>query len=683
MARAVLQIIGDASSVEAAFGSARRASRAASAAIAADSQRTMRAQERAASQAARAEERAAQQATRAQLQAYRQAASAAQLSARAREAAEHHATEIASREARARGLSMQAEAELRRRALNDLTSQYVAAERRMTATARRESAERVKVAREGERRYRSALGVGLGGARSFASGALSTGREIQGEMQSARARRATTEHTLNSALYQAGIGGDAASSMRSQVLRFATQRGMDPQALAEGIAAAQTQFSVLAQPGVSPQDALQQQLDLASFAQSTYQDPGEVMRVAGMLGQQGIRGADMRSILMQMTGMAQAGSIELSNMTREAMGPLMQNIARSTNASMTPQQRAEAVRSATLETMAVGEVTARSGGRSRDMLNALAKTRGSITNERTQESLYARLHAGGQQERALAASMFEQRNGHARLRQGTTAVGFLSQIVAGLGGDVNRATNLLGAGGPGRPMVLDAQQRRLMLLLASQGTNGRTVAQSVADMQAQGATFDEQRVAQGQALVQSEQSTQLQRDENARMQALTGNTRELQNLSNRIASVQASNPITSAIAGAAGLGAVGAAARSPVGLAGTLLAGGTLANLGAIATGRDASGRRLGLPERIGRGLLSGAAAIPVPGVGLLAGAAQASLGLSDVGRGAAGGGSAAMLTNALERLTNALQGGQIRATVDPHDAAHAAAEASTTPARR
>jgi hypothetical protein len=114
-----------------------------------------------------------------------------------------------------------------------------------------------------------------------------------------------------------------------------------------------------------------------------------------------------------------------------------------------------------------------------------------------------------------------------------------------------------------------------------------------------------------------------------------------------------------------------------------LLAGGTLANLGAIATGRDASGRRLGLPERIGRGLLSGAAAIPVPGVGLLAGAAQASLGLSDVGRGAAGGGSAAMLTNALERLTNALQGGQIRATVDPHDAAHAAAEASTTPARR
>jgi hypothetical protein len=128
---------------------------------------------------------------------------------------------------------MQAEAELRRRALNDLTSQYVAAERRMTATARRESAERVKVAREGERRYRSAIGVGLGGARSFASGALSTGREIQGEMQSARARRATTEHTLNSALYQAHIYGSEGGDAQARVMQFAASRGMDPQAVAE------------------------------------------------------------------------------------------------------------------------------------------------------------------------------------------------------------------------------------------------------------------------------------------------------------------------------------------------------------------------------------------------------------------------------------------------------------------
>ena len=73
-------------------------------------------------------------------------------------------------------------------------------------------------------------------------------------------------------------------------MQFANARGMDPQAVAEGILQAQTQFSVLAQPGMSPQQALQQQLDLAGFAQDTRQDPGEVMRVAGMLGQQGITG---------------------------------------------------------------------------------------------------------------------------------------------------------------------------------------------------------------------------------------------------------------------------------------------------------------------------------------------------------------------------------------------------------
>ena len=338
---------------------------------------------------------------------------------------------------------------------------------------------------------------------------------------------------------QGGIVGGDAAAMRAQVMRFATARGMDPQALAEGILQAQTQFSVLAQPGVSPQAALQQQLDLAEFAQATRQDPGEVMRVAGMLGQQGITGTDQRAAIMQMTGMAQAGSIELANMTREAMGPLMQNIARSVNAGMTPHERTAAVRAATMETMAVGEVTARSGGRSRDMLNALAKTRGSITSDRTQTNLYERLQGGGAQERALAASMFERRDGHMRLRQGTTAVGFLSQIVSGLGGDTNRAMNLLSAGGPGSPMILDAQQRRLMLLLASQGQGGRTIAENVSAMQTQGLAFDERRVQQGREMAQGETATQLQREENARSEALGNNTSALNQLSNTIAGIAA------------------------------------------------------------------------------------------------------------------------------------------------
>lgn len=678
MARAVLQIIGDSSSVEAAFGSARRASRAASAAITADSARTMRAQERAATQAARVQERAAQQATRAQLQAYRQATTAAQISARARELAEHHATEIASREARARGLSMQAEVELRRRALNDLTSQYSAAERRMTATARRESAERAKVARENDRRYRGALGVGLGGARSFGSGALSAGREIQGEMQSARGRRATTEHTLNSALYQAHITGREGADARGEVMRFAASRGMDPQALAESIAAAQTQFSVLSGGTAEQRRAnLQQQLSLADFAQSTYQDPSEVMRVAGMLGQQGVTGQQQRDMLLAMTGMAQAGSIELGDVTRSALGPMMQNVARSVNTGMTAQQRSAAVQHAVRQSMAEAELGAAAGLTPRDSLNALSKMRQSLTSDRTQENLRGRLRGAGPQGQAALAALFD-RQGHLTTQN---PVEFMSRLTSAFGGDTSRVSNLLAAGGPGAPMILDAQQRRLITAMSSQTQGGETIAQRTQRMLDEGGQFTEANVAEGRAMVQSEQATQLQRDENARMQALTGNTQAIQSLSNRLASFQAKNPISTAIGGAVGLGAVGAAARSPAALGAALLATGTAANLLAVVRGTDVGGRRLGLGERLGRG--AGLALGAVPGAGLIANATNAGLGAVDAVRGSTNGGTAAGLTQALERLTSALQGGQIRATVDPHDAAHAAAEASTTPARR
>jgi hypothetical protein len=234
-------------------------------------------------------------------------------------------------------------------------------------------------------------------------------------------------------------------------------------------------------------------------------------------------------------------------------------------------------------------------------------------------------------------------------------------------------------------MILDAQQRRLIGAMSSQTANGGTIADSVQRMMAQGASFSEADVEAGRRMVQSEQGTQLQRDENALMMALTGNTKEIQNLSNRLASFQARNPISTAIGGAAGLGAVGAAVRTPTALGAALLAGGTAANLRAVLTGTDVGGRRLdgwrGTGERVLRGMGLGLNALP--GAGLLSGATGAALGVSDAVRSSTNGGTAQMLTQAIERLTTTLQGGGVRATVDPHDAAHAAAEASTTPARR
>ena len=664
MATAVLKIIGDSAGLVNALGEAQRMARSTAAAISASARRSEQEQVRAARNATVASEREARRSVSAQLSAHRQIAQSARLTAEARERAEKEATRIAQTEARARGLTAAQEADLRARALRGLTTQAISEERRMTAAARREATERSRLV------SRATRGVSaVGGA------VVSGGSTIHSEIQATRRRRATTESTLNDALYQGGIVGGDAAAMRAQVMRFAGARGMDPQALAEGILQAQTQFSVLAQPGVSPQAALQQQLDLAEFAQATRQDPGEVMRVAGMLGQQGITGTDQRAAIMQMTGMAQAGSIELANMTREAMGPLMQNIARSVNAGMTPHERTAAVRAATMETMAVGEVTARSGGRSRDMLNALAKTRGSITSDRTQTNLYERLQGGGAQERALAASMFERRDGHMRLRQGTTAVGFLSQIVSGLGGDTNRAMNLLSAGGPGSPMILDAQQRRLMLLLASQGQGGRTIAENVSAMQTQGLAFDERRVQQGREMAQGETATQLQREENARSEALGNNTSALNQLSNTIAGIAANNPILSAATSAGG------------GLLGTLAAG----RAGSVVAPLLARGSALGagVVARLGAGAAAGGAGTAGAGV-------AAALGVA----GAAGYGinramghnqqsdnpfSGHFYTDFVWAMRTAIREGLGSATVqvDPHAATQAGATASTQLPRR
>lgn len=673
-ARAVLEIIGDPTSLIAALGKARAASRATAAAIAGDAKSTTRVQERAAATAAAANVRAAQASLRAQMKAYQQGTSAAQLSARARADVEHRATEIAMREARARGLTVQQELDLRRRALNELTSQYLAAEKRMTAAHRREVTERAR----NERTIQRGLGSGLGAARGVASGAVSVASDVHGQMQAARRARGTTEHTLNAALFQARIRGSEAASARGQVMDFAMRSGMDPQVLAESISAAQSRFSVLA--GATPEQRranLQQQLGLAEFAQSTYQSPQEVMLAAGMLNQQGVTGVDQRDMLRMMTGTAQAGSVELSTVISTGLGPMMRNVSRSVNANMTGEQRTAAVRQAVAQSMAEAEIASAAGLTPLRSMNALAAMRGDLTNTRKMQNLRRRLGGEGEQGQAALAALY----GADGTLNTQDPIEFMSRLTTAFGGDTNRVSNLLGAGGPGAPMVLSSPQRDLLNAMASQSSGGGTIAETVQRMLHQASEFTEDNVAQGREMVQDETATQLQRDENARMQALTGNTQAIQGLSNQFAAFQARNPITGAIATAGGAGALGLAARSPTALAGTLLAGGSFANLGAALTGTDASGRSLGLAERFGRGALGALSAIP--GVGMIAQGTAAGLGVSDGVRGAGNGSVGSAVAGAIDRLTNLLQSGQVTATVAPHDATQAAATASTQLPRR
>jgi hypothetical protein len=701
MARAVLQIDVDTSGVRRAMGDLRGTARTAQAAMTAEARRAASQRDRIARDEIRFKQRMDIETVRSQRDADRARAQSGAQASRERIA-------VSNREARVEVTRMQTSAQL-----------FIASERAKTRVVEREEKQRTRAAQTEERarvsaaraaarevtrtdreRTRAGRDIGIGLRRGLNVGgdaALNVGRVAYSQIRDARRQRADSENTLNSAFYQARLGGPEAMAARTRIeteLATGSLRGMSMEDVAGGLAQAQTQFNVLA--GATPQQrsaALDRQVQLLAFARNTYQSPGEVLRVAGMLEQQGVTGADQMNTIRSMTGMAQAGSIELGNVTREALGPLMQNIARSVTAGMDPAQRSRAVQSATLETMAVGEVTARAGGRSRDMLNALSKTRASITNERTQESLYARLQSqGGVEGQALAARMFTMQNGHARLNEGTSAVGFLSQLVAGFGGDVNRVGNLVGAGGAGAPMVLDSQQRRLMLLLASQGQGGQSVAQSITSMQREGATFGEADVQRGRALRDAEQLTAINAAETARLNALNDGTSSVVRFARALDDFTARNPIGSAaVQSGGGLlgGLLGGALFPRIGqaLAGTrigaAIAGTTAANSAAATGAIGGAGAGLGAA---GLGVAAVAGAARTAATGDTVGGGRASTiervnaGIAALNPATAIGEMASQFGGAVIR---ALAGANITATIDPVTAAHAASQNATTPARR
>lgn len=532
------------------------------------------------------------------------------------------------------------------------------AESAKTAATQRETRRREEL----ERGVRSRVGRGIETALRAAGQA---GSQLYSETQSARERRAGAEHTLNAAFFQAGVRGPEARAMYQQIEHEVTAqtgqlRGLRMADVASALNASQTQFSVLSGGNAGERMGnLQRQIELMALARNSYQDPGEVMRVAGMLGQQGIRGADQRSTIMSLTGMAQAGAIELSTLSAAALGPLMQNIARVTNANQTPAQRASAVRNAVAETMALGEIGAAAGLTPRDSLNAFAKMRSSVENPRMAENLYGRLHGAGRDD--LARQLFDTQGGHHVLRD-RNAVGLMSSLVQGFGGNANAVANILSPGGPGAPMVLDAQQRRLINAMASQTTNGQTIAQRVEAMRATGASFTEGRLAEGQSLVDREQNTAIVTAEESKARALTDNTSALVSLTNRMHDFTTANPVA------------GAGLSAAVGIGGSLLTG-------AASRGGGALVARLAAPLAARVAAMGGAGAMGTTGALVLA-SAGAGLGIGYGINRAMGHNqqsdnpfSSHFYTEFARSVRDAVRDGMQSATVtvSQHDAVHAA----------
>lgn len=572
-----------------------------------------------------------------------------------------------------------------------MVHEHEQAERRRTAATEREARRRIEANNRGVDRRQENAGRALGEA---LTGGASLAQTVHGDIQSARGRRAAGMHSLAGAIAQSGGTQDdvrAAQAALSAEITNGRLRGLSLQDVGGAIAAAQGQFSVLSpEQGETRSQALARQIDLMAYARDTFQDPGQVLRLAGALGQQGIRGADQRQVLMQLTGLANAGAIELGNLTSEALGPLMQNIANATGSlgpSASAEDRAAAVRRATVQSMAVAEVGAAAGLSARDALNANAKLTRAMDNPRIAANLYNGMRARGMSEEQIGSIIETTRENGQEVRRfrSRDGLGNMAALMGMMGGDVAATINLLQGGGHGTPMVLDAQTRRLVGAMQSQTAGGEGMDARLRRFIAT-ASFTDSDVARGRAARDADAATDITTNEERRAAALDDNTKAIVNLSTRLERYDAQNPLLKYAAPAALVGAkaTGAllGAGSGTGAAALAMAGSAFANMRAIVTGETVAGERISMTNRIARtAALAGGVVLAIPTGGASLAAANLVPGAVDAGRALANrpGGSdvvEGLLRMLPDRLAAALRSSPI--TVSQQDAEHAATVRST-----
>lgn len=722
-ARAVLRLdLEGAADIVRAFGTIQGAVRSGQAAMNAETRRGTQERTRAVTAEGRAVAAVAQASVRERARAERDASrvvaaearkreQSARASAKEREKAEKLVTKTTEAEAKKRVKAEGAWAKEVDSIHKNLANARERAERQATRTAEQESKRRTRVAET----ERATIGRGL---MHVGRAGMQYATQMHGEIQDSRHRRADSEHTINAALYQANIGVDEAAGMRQQIYARAAHLGVDSGEFAESLLRAQTRFSILtSRDPRERQRGLAEQLDLAEFAQNTYQDPAEVMEAAGMLRQQGLSQTERRSVLTQMTGMAHYGSVNLHTMISQGLGPLMQNIAARTNANMTPEQRAAAVRDTTLETMAVGEIGAAGGMTPRLALNALSKFRLGFQSARDAEHMHASLtsRVGAAQANEMVERYRDARGHQAYRFRSNNTVENLTTLNRLMGGDTAAGLNMLRAGGHGTPTVFTADMRRLYSTLNSQNAAGQTTQSRVEEMLAAGREFGQHDIDRGRVMVQGEQHTAITRAQEEHDTTLTDNTSALVGLSNSIRDWSVRNPwasgagsAVSSLAGAAApsllmaTGAPGALSRALPALAGAVpvaAGAGAGATMG-VGVGGFLAG--LGIGEGINRLAYSDrdrAQSSTGGDTSILSGTtwSGAAQGITDLFTGGIGGGgrnvghgpppppTAAAIG---AHVARALRENPPTAVVSPHDAAHAAsANASgrnpTPPERR
>jgi hypothetical protein len=528
-----------------------------------------------------------------------------------------------------------------RRALGEL------ARLRRQGLAEHERAERAQTrATERERRTRARTVVSAVGA--VGGAALGAAQQLHGQRQAARLSRAQAEVGLGGVFRQAGFGVAEARQVRAQFEAAAVRLGVPLEQLSEAAGRAQTEFSVFS--ARTPEERTRRTgefLRTAEMARNVAggESIGEVTRVAGLLQQIGGSYEQQEATLLRLVRLSELGAVELTQVSREAMTPLMARVGQAQGRlgpRATDAERAAAGRTALVRGMAEMEVgRGMAGYNPRTSGNIMANLAGALQANVVQDRLrHNILNAQGvtrARRTEIEGALFENdptQRGRRRLRQNLEdPLAFIQRS-----GEVmqnNRAmfANIFAGSGQGNAQALRQNWREFSGALFTAGEGGETGYQRVGRFMSESAGgIDPADMERRRQLAEADPMTQATRLQEMQRKALADNTSALAGLSDRLNAFAMQNPVAATVAGAVLPGLVGAAGRALVG-----------GGLGAGAAGAGAAGAAGGLG--VGAATL-GVGAGAIIGLGAAHGLDLLSARLGPQATGAAGLSTAGMVTD-------------------------------------
>lgn len=482
------------------------------------------------------------------------------------------------------------------------------AEQALTRAQEREQRKRERTA-EQNRRALSNRAAGVGSA--LANGAVSAASNAYGQIQDARRTRAQTERELGVALYQTGANRAEVRSRMARLTEFSRSNGIDAQELASAASAAQTQFSTLTGDNEAQRsERFENFLRTALFARNTGNNIGETARLQGLLATTGLDANTQQSLLRFSAGASQAGAVEMGDVIRSGLQGITSRIASAQSRlgpNATQEERSAAAISEYRQAFSELQVEAAMGLGPRQGGNALAAVNNALQSSARQDRLLNNIRnardLSSVQRRSLENALFVRGpGGRSRLRS-TNSLDFVSAFARTVGADATQFANVFAGSGAGNREGLQANWRTSLGNLLKTDTTGRSGIERVNALR--NVTLSEADVQRGADIFSNDSLSQLTRNEEQRLTALTENTGAIGRLTDSIASFAAQNPLLSAVGGSVAGAAAGQfgglAARAGAGVFGAVapgaaatLGGGVVAGGGAAIAATVAGGLALG-----------------------------------------------------------------------------------------